>query len=101
MLAAAANTPIAAAIMGIESLPGPVGIYAALCASTAFLMTGHRSVYASQKLGLSRSAGLEVDLGVPVGEPTRPMRIRPGTPTERAHRLGASWRRPGSRERQG
>ncbi|MGE5276826.1 MAG: chloride channel protein [Acidobacteriota bacterium] len=101
VVAAAANTPIAAAIMGIELLPGPVGIYAALCAGTAFLMVGHRSVYASQKLGLSKSAGLEVDLGAPVGELTRSkMRIRPGTLTERAHRLGVSWRRPASRQGQ-
>ena len=57
VLAAAANTPIAAAVMGIELLPGPVGVYAALCACTAYLIVGHRSVYASQKLGFSKSAG--------------------------------------------
>ncbi|MGC4082721.1 MAG: chloride channel protein [Vicinamibacterales bacterium] len=61
MLAAAANTPIAAAVMAMELLPGPEGVYAALAAATAFLMVGHRSVYASQKLGLSKSAGLELD----------------------------------------
>ena len=63
MLAAAANTPIAAAVMAMEVLPAPEGVYAALAAATAFLMVGHRSVYASQKLGLSKSAGLDVDLG--------------------------------------
>jgi len=63
MLAAAANTPIAAAVMAMELLPGPVGVYAALAAATAFLMVGHRSVYASQKIGLSKSAGLDVELG--------------------------------------
>ena len=31
-------------------------------------MVGHRSVYASQKLGLSKSAGLEVPADVPIGE---------------------------------
>jgi len=60
MLAAAANTPIAAAVMAMELLPGPEGVYAALAAATAFLMVGHRSVYASQKIGLSKSAGLDV-----------------------------------------
>ncbi len=68
VLAAAANTPIAAAVMGMELLPTQLGVYAALCAGTAFLMVGHRSVYASQKLGFSKSAGLEVPLDVPIGE---------------------------------
>jgi H+/Cl- antiporter ClcA len=68
VLAAAANTPIAAAVMGMELLPHQLGVYAALCAGTAFLMVGHRSVYASQKLGLSKSAGLEVPADVPIGE---------------------------------
>ncbi|MGC8667389.1 MAG: chloride channel protein [Chthonomonadales bacterium] len=68
VLAAAANTPIAATVMGMEMLPGPIGVYAALCACVAFLVVGHRSVYASQKIGMSKSAGLEVTLDVSVGE---------------------------------
>ena len=88
VVAAAANTPVAAAVMGMELLPGPVGVYAALCACTAFLMVGHRSVYASQKLGFSKSAGLDVTLDVPIGEVDRSaMRIRQGSLTHRVHRL--------------
>jgi H+/Cl- antiporter ClcA len=88
MLAAAANTPIAAAVMAMELLPGPEGVYAALAASTAFLMVGHRSVYASQKIGLSKSAGLDVELGGPIGEvDRRSVRIRKGSLTERVHRF--------------
>ncbi len=87
VLAAAANTPIAAAVMGIELLPGPVGVYAALAAGSAFLLVGHRSVYASQKIGLSKSAGLTVTLDIPVGELTRAgMTIRDGSLTQRLHR---------------
>ena len=83
VLAAAANTPIAAAVMGMEMLPHNLGVYAALCAGTAFLMVGHRSVYASQKLGLSKSAGLEVPFDVPIGEvdPAQ-LRVRKGSLTE-------------------
>jgi H+/Cl- antiporter ClcA len=93
MLAAAANTPIAAAVMAMELLPAPEGVYAALAALTAFLMVGHRSVYASQKLGLSKSAGLEMDLGGTVGEVSRAsVRIRKGSLTDRVHRLGRSVR---------
>jgi H+/Cl- antiporter ClcA len=95
VLAAAANTPIAAAVMAMELLPAPEGVYAALAAATAFLMVGHRSVYASQKLGLSKSAGLDVDLGVPIGEVRRAsVRIRKGSLTERVHQFG---RRKGPR----
>lgn len=89
MLAAAANTPIAAAVMAMELLPGPEGVYAALAAATAFLMVGHRSVYASQKLGLAKSAGLDLDLGGDVGDVTRAsVRIRKGSLTDRVHRFG-------------
>ena len=89
MLAAAANTPIAAAVMAMELLPGPEGVYAALAAVTAFLMVGHRSVYASQKLGLAKSAGLDVELGGAIGDVTRAsVRIRKGSLTERVHQFG-------------
>ena len=71
VLAAAANTPIAAAVMGMELLPHELGVYAALCAGTAFLMVGHRSVYASQKLR---------HVQVP----------RPRCPDRRRHRRGPS-----------
>ena len=84
VLAAAANTPIAAAVMAMELLPAPESVYAALAASTAFIMVGHRSVYASQKLGLSKSAGLDIQLGGPIGEVSRSsIRIRRGSITER------------------
>ena len=64
-----------------------VGVYAALAAGTAFLIVGHRSVYASQKIGLSKSAGLEVRLDVPIGELTRAgFRVREGSLTERVLR---------------
>jgi H+/Cl- antiporter ClcA len=87
VVAAAANTPIAAAVMGIELLPGEIGVFAALCACTAYLIVGHRSVYASQKLGYSKSAGLEVPLDVPIGEVARNrVRVRPGSTAARFQR---------------
>ncbi len=89
VLAAGANTPLAAAVMGMELLPTSLGVYAALSAVTAFLFVGHRSVYASQKIGLSKSAGLEVQLGVPMGEiGPGDVRARRGSFTERVVKLG-------------
>lgn len=97
VLAAAANTPLAAAVMAIELLPAPVSVYAALSAATAFLMVGHRSVYASQKLGFSKSAGLEMTLGGAIGDVTRAdLRIRKGSLTERLHQLGDALTAPDS-----
>lgn len=93
VLAAAANTPLAASVMAMEILPPSEGVYAALAAVTAFLIVGHRSVYASQKLGLSKSAGLDVALGAPVGDFNRAsVRIRRGSLTERVHNLGRTSR---------
>jgi hypothetical protein len=72
--------------MGMELLPTQLGVYAALCAGTAFLIVGHRSVYASQKLGFSKSAGLEPPLDVPMGEVRDTgARIRKGSLTELVH----------------
>jgi H+/Cl- antiporter ClcA len=83
VLAAAANTPIAAAVMGMELLPPQLGVYAALCACTAFLFVGHRSVYASQKLGLSKSGGLDVPIDVAIGDvSSADVRLRKGSLTE-------------------
>jgi len=98
VLAAAANTPIAAAVMEMELLPTYLGVYAALCAGTAFLFVGHRSVYASQKLGLSKSAGLNPPLGGAIGD-VRPseIQVRKGSLTDRA--LSWSPRGLGRRKR--
>lgn len=95
VLAAAANTPLAAAVMAMELLPPSEGVYAALAAATAFLMVGHRSVYASQKLGFSKSAGLDVPLGGAIGDVDRAeVKIRKGTLTERVHNFGRSREPP-------
>jgi len=84
VLAAAANTPVAAAVMGMELLPTQMGVYAALCAGTAFLVVGHRSVYASQKLGLAKSGGLDVPLGGAIGDVrSADVHVRKGSLTER------------------
>jgi H+/Cl- antiporter ClcA len=89
LVAAGANTPIAAAVMGMELLPANVGVYAALAAATAFLMVGHRSVFLSQKVGLSKSAGLDVPLEGSIGDLERSgLHVRKGSLTERVTRLG-------------
>ena len=63
VLSGAANAPIAATIMAVELFGLEIAHYAALSAVISFLLTGHRSVFNSQKLGMSKSDALSVDIG--------------------------------------
>jgi len=54
LLAGATNTPIAASIMAVELFGTKIAPYAALACVVSFLMTGHRSVYPSQVLGIKK-----------------------------------------------
>lgn len=50
MFAAASNTPLALSIMAVELLGASVFPHVAVVSVVAYLMTGHRSVYPSQRL---------------------------------------------------
>ncbi len=63
VLAGAANTPIAASIMAVELFGPAVAPYATISCIISFLFTGHRSVYPSQVLSISKSPSLRVELG--------------------------------------
>jgi H+/Cl- antiporter ClcA len=63
VLAGAANTPIAASIMAVELFGPSVAPYATVSCVISFLMTGHRSVYPSQVLSISKSPSLRVEIG--------------------------------------
>jgi H+/Cl- antiporter ClcA len=68
LLAGAANTPISASIMAVELFGPEVGPYAALACIIAFLMAGHRSVYPSQVLAVTKSSSILVDEGMKMEE---------------------------------
>jgi H+/Cl- antiporter ClcA len=63
VLAGAANTPIAAGIMALEMFGPTLGPYATVACVISFLMTGHRSVYPSQVLAMTKSPSIRVELG--------------------------------------
>ncbi len=63
LLAGAANTPISASIMAVEIFGPVVAPYAAVSCVISFLMTGHRSVYPSQVLSMSKSSSIAVEKG--------------------------------------
>lgn len=68
LLAGAANTPISASIMAIEPFGSEIAPYAAVVCIISFLMTGHRSVYPSQILSLSKFSSLVVPKGSDIRE---------------------------------
>lgn len=68
LLAGAANTPIAASILAIELFGPKIAPYAATSCVTAFLMTGHRSVYPSQIYAILKSASFKGGIGKQVEE---------------------------------
>ncbi|MGD0884758.1 MAG: chloride channel protein [Thermodesulfovibrionales bacterium] len=63
LLAGAANTPISASIMAVEFFGPAVAPYAAVACVISFLMTGHRSVYPSQVLSMTKSSSIAVKKG--------------------------------------
>jgi H+/Cl- antiporter ClcA len=63
LLAGAANTPIAASIMAMELFGPKIASYAAVACIISFLMTGHRSVYPSQVLAVTKSPSIRADIG--------------------------------------
>ena len=95
LVGAATNTPIALSVMSMELLPGDVGVYAALCTCTAYLMVGHRSVYASQRMGVLKTVALDMaGFSGPVGKLRRGgITVRPGTITDRLYGLSKRRRR--------
>lgn len=63
VLAGATNSPIAAMIMAMELFGMDVAHYAALSVTISFLITGHRSVFPSQKISMRKSELLDIDYG--------------------------------------
>jgi H+/Cl- antiporter ClcA len=64
LLAGAANTPISASIMAVELFDPSIAPYAAVACVISFLMTGHRSVYPSQVLAMTKSPTIIVEKGI-------------------------------------
>ena len=68
VLAGTTNAPIAATIMAMELFGLEVAHYAALSIVVSFLITGHRSVFASQLLAMKKSNTLKIEMGEEIGQ---------------------------------
>lgn len=75
VLAGTTNTPIAASVMAIELFGPLLASYAAVACVTSFLITGHRSVYPSQIIGVAKSESIQVDLEAEIGQIVQIRRI--------------------------
>lgn len=76
VLSGAANTPIAASVMAVELFGPAVAPYATVACVISFLITGHRSVYPSQILSMTKSATLSAELGKEIDQPRSGYTIR-------------------------
>jgi len=63
VLAGATNAPIAATVMAMELFGMDVAHYAAVTIVISFLISGHRSVFPSQKIVMKKSDLLQIDYG--------------------------------------
>ncbi|MFV9511470.1 chloride channel protein [Tepidibacillus sp. LV47] len=62
LLAASANTPLAAIIMAMELFGVQVAIYASIASVISYLVVGHHSVYPSQILTLPKTPSIDTDI---------------------------------------
>ena len=88
LLAGATNAPIASSVIAVEMFGPEVGVYAAAACLASFLMSGHRSVYPSQVLVMSKTPALKVPLRRPVREVEDQVQLAAGL-----LRWIAKWRR--------
>ncbi len=68
VFAGATNTPIACSIMAIELFGADCGVYAALACVSAYLFSGHNSIYRHQLIGESKNPILSALEGKRINE---------------------------------
>lgn len=68
IFAAASNTPIACIVMAIEIFGLDIQLYAAITCITAYLFSGHASIYSAQIIGISKHSDFKSTEGKTVEE---------------------------------
>ncbi len=68
ILAGATNTPIASSVLGVELFGMELGTYATVSALISFLLTGHRSLFPSQKMTIIKARGIKIQKGETIGK---------------------------------
>lgn len=62
LFSGANNTPITASVMAIEIFGPQIGVYAATACVVSYIAAGHRSIYSSQLLGVTKSSSIRLPL---------------------------------------
>jgi H+/Cl- antiporter ClcA len=68
VFAGAANTPLACIFLGIELFGAAMGIPIAAACIISYLLSGHRGIYLSQRVGTSKAVGILVPHGTSLRE---------------------------------
>ncbi|MCP3166168.1 chloride channel protein [Myxococcus qinghaiensis] len=88
LFAAAANTPLALSIMAVELVGAGVLPHVMIVATVAYLLTGHRGIYPSQRIGRRKHGGPLLERWVPLRELEDPGPRRPGDSGPGGHGSG-------------
>lgn len=60
VFAGASNTPLACALMGVELFGGGSVLYLAVACFVAYLASGHRGIYVTQRIGTAKAYGVDI-----------------------------------------
>jgi H+/Cl- antiporter ClcA len=60
VFAGAANTPLACIVMGIELFGAPMAVPIAISCVVTYILSGHRGIYLSQRIGTSKASSVVV-----------------------------------------
>ncbi len=63
VFAGASNTPLACALMGVELFGGGSILYIGVACFVAYLASGHRSIYSTQRIGVAKAPGVDAQSG--------------------------------------
>ncbi|NTX58825.1 chloride channel protein, partial [Myxococcus sp. CA039A] len=88
LFAAAANTPLALSIMAVELVGAGVLPHVMIVSTVAYLLTGHRGIYPSQRIGRRKHGGPLLERWVPLRELEAPGPRGPGDSGPGGHGSG-------------
>ncbi len=94
VFAGANNTPLTGVIMFIEIFGPEASLYAVAACAVSYLISGHRSVYPTQLLGMTKSASLQLPLMADLGSlPKAQVCTGPGKLIFRIKKLGVFFKK--------
>lgn len=71
VFAGAANTPIASILMGIELFGLESGMFIGIGCVVSYIFSGHRGIYSSQRIGLSKYYSIPLEEGLSLADAAR------------------------------